>query len=170
MRDVPESPSERFFRDWFSGPADPQGLLLPQLLPSHLPLWRLYFLRWVPEAVIPRGGPVTAVHQVSQLAHEIEMLQNQLRRGACCPTPGSTPRASPAGHPTGPPATEPSRMFFKAGPLYEPSSPPEFLSSSFPFTPVGNLCRPNLRGTPISKFLNGAKTWLSTETLANDTI
>ena len=168
MRDVPESPSERFARDWFSGPADPQGLLLPQLLPSHLALWRLYFLRWVPEAVIPRGGPVTAVHAVSQLAHEIETLQSQLRRYKG-PTPGSTPRASPAGGPPGTPHAEPSRMFFKAGSLYEPSPPPEFLSSSFPFTPVGNLCRPNLRGTPISKLLNGAKTWLSTETLAGET-
>ncbi|CAL8364679.1 unnamed protein product [Gadus morhua 'NCC'] len=168
VRDVPESPSERFARDWFSGPADPQGLLLPQLLPSHLALWRLYFLRWVPEAVIPRGGPVTAVHAVSQLAHEIETLQSQLRRYKG-PTPGSTPRASPAGGPPGTPHAEPSRMFFKAGSLYEPSPPPEFLSSSFPFTPVGNLCRPNLRGTPISKLLNGAKTWLSTETLAGET-
>uniref|UniRef100_A0AAV2LP34 Myotubularin phosphatase domain-containing protein n=1 Tax=Knipowitschia caucasica TaxID=637954 RepID=A0AAV2LP34_KNICA len=33
----------------------------------------------------------------------------------------------------------------------------------------GNLCRRSTLGTPISKFLNGAKIWLSTETL-NDTI
>ncbi|CAL8351795.1 unnamed protein product [Merluccius merluccius] len=164
LRDVEESPSERFFRDWFSGPADPQGLLLPQLLPSHLPLWRLYFLRWVPEACIPRGGPITAYHKFSQLADEIDVLQNQLRHYKG-PTPANTPLASP----TGPPS-EPSRMYFKASSLYEPSSTPEFLSSSFPFTPVGNLCRPNLHGTPISKFLNGAKIWLSTESLANETL
>ncbi|KAG7274275.1 hypothetical protein CRUP_037202 [Coryphaenoides rupestris] len=165
LRDVEESPLERFFRDWFSGPpADPHGLLLPQLQPSHLPLWRLYFLRWVPEACIARGGNVTAFHKFSQLADEIETLQNQLRHYKG-PTPGNTPLASPAG-----PPAEPSRMYFKASSLYEPSSTPEFLSSSFPFTPVGNLCRPNLHGTPISKFLSGAKMWLSTETLANETI
>lgn len=165
LREVAESPSERFFRDWFSGPpADPQGLLLPQLQPSHLPLWRLYFLRWVPEACIACGGAVTAFHKFSQLADEIETLQNQLRHYKG-PTPGNTPLASPAR-----PPAEPSRMYFKASSLYEPSSTPEFLSSSFPFTPVGNLCRPNLHGTPISKFLNGAKMWLSTETLANETL
>ncbi|XP_053128063.1 myotubularin-related protein 10 isoform X2 [Hemicordylus capensis] len=32
----------------------------------------------------------------------------------------------------------------------------------------GNLCRRSILGTPLSKFLSGAKIWLSTETLANE--
>ncbi|KAM4630633.1 myotubularin-related protein 10 [Polymixia lowei] len=164
IREVVESPSERFFRDWFSRPADQQGLLIPLLLPSHLALWRLYFLRWVPEACIPKGGPITAFHKLSQLADEIEMLQNQLRQYKG-PTPASTPLSSPAGS-----HSDKSRMYFKASSPYEPSTTPEYLSSSFPFSPVGSLCRRGVHDTPISKFLNGAKIWLSTETLANETL
>lgn len=158
-REQPESPSERYVRDWFSRPADLQGLLLPQLLPSHLSLWKLYFLRWVPEIQIPQGGPVTAFHKLSVLTDEIEMLQNQLRqyKGA-----GGTPNNT---------HVEQSKMYFKATSTpHQSHGPPEYLSSSFPFSPVGNLCRPGILGTPLSKFLNGAKIWLSTETLANETI
>uniref|UniRef100_A0A6Q2YTW2 Myotubularin phosphatase domain-containing protein n=1 Tax=Esox lucius TaxID=8010 RepID=A0A6Q2YTW2_ESOLU len=158
IREVVESPTERFLRDWFSRPADLQGMLLPQLLPSHLALWRLYFLRWVPEARIPKGGPVTAYHKLSQVADEIEMLQNKLRQYKGV-TPVSSPGAPPSDH---------SRMYFKASSTSEPS--PEYLSSSFPFSPVGNMCRRSILGTPLSKFLNGAKIWLSTETLANESV
>ncbi|XP_036391581.1 myotubularin-related protein 10-like [Megalops cyprinoides] len=164
MRDAPENPSERFFRDWFSRPPDLQGLLLPQLLPSHLKLWRLYFLRWVPEAQISRGGPITAFHKLSLLADEIEILQSQLRQYK-----GSTPASTPAFTP-GTPQPEHRRMYFKASSPQDDASPPEYLSSSFPFSPVGNLCRRNILGTPFSKFLSGAKIWLSTETLANETV
>ncbi|KAI1904342.1 hypothetical protein AGOR_G00004670 [Albula goreensis] len=162
MREAVESPSERFFRDWFSRPPDLQGLLLPQLLPSHLKLWRLYFLRWVPEAQISQGGPITAFHKLSMLADEIETLQNQLRHYK-----GSTPASTPSA-PT--PQPEQRRMYFKASSPHDPSSPPEYLTSTFPFSPVGNLCRRSILGTPLSKFLNGAKIWLSTETLANETV
>ncbi|XP_077374657.1 myotubularin-related protein 10 [Festucalex cinctus] len=162
MKYVVESPSERFFREWFSRPADQQGLLLPLLTPSHLALWKLYFLRWVPEACISKGGSITAYHKLSQLVDEIEMLQNHLRQYKA-PTPRDTPLPSPKG----PPADQ-RRMYFEA--TSPNDSPPEFLSSSFPFTPVGNLCRRSIHGTPISKFLNGARIWLSTETLANDAL
>ncbi|XP_058485743.1 myotubularin-related protein 10 isoform X1 [Solea solea] len=155
-----ESPSERFFRDWFSQPADQQGLLIPLLMPSHVALWKLFFLRWVPEACIPKGGPITAYHKISQLVDEIEILQSQLRRYKG-PSPGNTPLPSQRE----PPLTQ-RRMYFKA----TSPTPPDYLSSSFPFTPVGNLCRRSVYGTPISKFLNGARTWLSTETLANDAV
>ncbi|XP_071387756.1 myotubularin-related protein 10 isoform X2 [Centroberyx affinis] len=164
LREVVESPSERFFRDWFSRPADQQGLLIPLFMPSHLALWRLYFLRWVPEACITKGGPVTAYHKLSQLVDEIEMLQSQLRQYKG-PTPVSTPLSSPRG-----PPSDQTRMYFKATSPHEPPTTPECLSSSFPFSPVGNLCRRSVHGTPISKFLNGARIWLSTETLANDTL
>ncbi|XP_061820049.1 myotubularin-related protein 10 isoform X1 [Nerophis lumbriciformis] len=160
MKEVVESPSERFIRDWFSRPADQQGLLIPLLTPSHVTLWKLYFLRWVPEACIPMGGSITAYHKLSQLVDEIEMLRDHLRQYKA-PTPGGTPNPSPRG----PPAAQ-RRMYFKAASPTD--SPPEFLSSTFPFTPVGNLCRRSIHGTPISKFLNGARIWLSTETLAND--
>ncbi|KAM3877013.1 myotubularin-related protein 10 [Diretmus argenteus] len=164
LREVVESPSERFFRDWFSRPTDQQGLLIPLLMPSHIALWRLYFLRWVPEACISKGGPITAYHKLSQLVDEIEMLQSQLRQYKG-PTPASTPISSP----NGPPADQ-SRMYFKSSSAHEPPTTPEYLSSSFPFSPVGNLCRRSVHGTPISKFLNGARIWLSTETLANETL
>uniref|UniRef100_A0A671PJ34 Myotubularin-related protein 10-like n=1 Tax=Sinocyclocheilus anshuiensis TaxID=1608454 RepID=A0A671PJ34_9TELE len=119
----------------------------------------LYFLRWVPEAQIPQGGPITAFHKLSVLTDEIDMLLNQLRqyKGA-----GGTPNSLHAEH---------SKMYFKATSTpHQPPAPPEYLSSSFPFSPVGNLCRPGILGSPLSKFLNGAKIWLSTETLANETI
>ncbi|KAJ4947596.1 hypothetical protein JOQ06_009630 [Pogonophryne albipinna] len=158
-----ESPSERFFRDWFSRPADQQGLLIPLLVPSHLALWKLYFLRWVPEACIPKGGPITAYRKLSQLVDEIEILQNRLRqykgRG-----PGNGPLPSPSG-----PLSDQRRMYFKASSPHDPPSPSDVLTSSFPFSPTGNLCRGGSHGTPISKFLNGARIWLSTETL-NDTV
>uniref|UniRef100_A0A8C2KMK3 Myotubularin related protein 10 n=1 Tax=Cyprinus carpio TaxID=7962 RepID=A0A8C2KMK3_CYPCA len=159
VREQQETPSERFIRDFFSRPVDLQGLLLPQLLPSHLSVWKLYFLRWVPEAQIPQGGPITTFHKLSVLTDEIEMLQNQLKqyKGA-----GGTPNNL---------HVEPSKMYFKSTSTpHQPPAPPEYLSSSFPFSPVGNLCRPGILGTPLSKFLNGAKIWLSTETLANETV
>ncbi|XP_053282214.1 myotubularin-related protein 10 [Pleuronectes platessa] len=159
-----ESPAERFFRDWFSQPTDQQGLLIPLLIPSHVALWKLYFLRWVPEACIPKGGSITAYHKLSQLVDEIEILQSQLRQYKG-PSLGSMPLPSPHG----PPLTQ-RRMYFKASPQNDPPTPPDFLNSSFPFTPVGNLCRRSIHGTPISKFLNGARIWLSTETLSNDTV
>ncbi|XP_056233285.1 myotubularin-related protein 10 [Seriola aureovittata] len=159
-----ESPSERFFRDWFSQPADQQGLLIPLLMPSHVALWKLFFLRWVPEACIPKGGPITAYHKLSQLVDEIEILQSQLRQYKG-PSPGTTPLPSPSG-----PPLDQRRMYFKASSPNDSPTPPDFLTSSFPFTPMGNLCRRTVHGTPISKFLNGARIWLSTETLANDTV
>lgn len=159
-----ESPIERFFRDWFSRPADQQGVLIPLLMPSHVALWKLFFLRWVPEACIPKGGPITAYHKLSQLVDEIEILQSKLRQYKG-PSSGSTPLPSPSG-----PLSDQRRMYFKASSPSDSSTPPDYLSSSFPFTPVGNLCRRGIHGTPISKFLNGARIWLSTETLANDTV
>lgn len=159
-----ESPSERYFRDWFSRPADQQGMLIPLLTPSHMALWKLFFLRWVPEVCIPRGGPITAYHKLSQLVDEIEILQGQLRQYKG-PSPASTPLPSPGGLPS-----DQRRMYFTAISPNDSPTPPDFLTSSFPYTPAGNLCRPGIHGTPISKFLNGARTWLSTEALDNDTV
>ncbi|XP_072320693.1 myotubularin-related protein 10 isoform X2 [Eucyclogobius newberryi] len=162
VKDV-ESPSELFFRDWFSRTVDLQGLLLPMILPSHIGLWKLFFLRWVPEACIEKGGSITTYHKCCQLVDEIELLQCKLRqyKGA---SPGFAPEPS-----LGKLHSEQRRMYFNAYSPDEPHSLPDFLTSSFPFTPVGNLCRRSTLGTPISKFLNGAKIWLSTETL-NDTV
>lgn len=157
-----ESPAEHFLQDWLSRPADLHGLLLPQLLPSHLPLWKLYFLRWVPEARIPNGGSITTFHKFSLLVDEIEVLQNQLRQYTGPATPAHSHRS---------PQEEPSKMYFRAelSPNESPAHP-EYLSSTFPFSPVGNLCRRSILETPLSKFLNGAKIWLSTETLANENL
>uniref|UniRef100_A0A3P9HFS8 Myotubularin related protein 10 n=1 Tax=Oryzias latipes TaxID=8090 RepID=A0A3P9HFS8_ORYLA len=159
-----ESPSDRFFRDWFSQPADQHGVLIPLLMPSHVALWKLFFLRWVSEACIPNGGPITTYHKLSQLVDEIDILQSQLRQYK-----GSSPGSTPLPSPSAPPSNQ-RRMYFKASPPCDPSTVPDVFTSSFPFSPVGNLCRRNLQGTPIGKFLNGAKIWLSTETLANDTV
>lgn len=164
VKDEVESPSEHFFSDWFSRPVDQQGLLIPMLLPSHMALWKLLFLRWVPEACIVKGGPVATYHKLCQLVDEIEMLQNQLRQYKGT-SPGSTPLPSPTR-----PDLDQRRMYFRACSPNDPHTLPDFLTSSFPYTPVGNLCRRSTLGTPISKFLNGAKIWLSTETLANDTV
>lgn len=226
-REPCETPSERFVRERLSRPAEPQGLLLPQLLPSHLPLWRLYFLRWVPEARIPRGGPVTAFHKLSLLVDEIHTLQNHLRQYSTTNSNSVTLTSTPSGLPPPAPALAPAlplpspglalspppntpqrpqslsrpsaenhnnqqqqqqhqhqgRMYFCAPPstlatIASSSSPfpsascptPDYLSSSFPFSPVGNLCRRGLLGTPLSKLLSGARIWLSTETLANETL
>lgn len=163
VKDVVESPAERFFRDWFSRPFDHQGLLLPLFLPSHIGLWKLFFLRWVPEACIPKGGAVTTYHKLCQLVDEIEILQRKLKHYKG-PNAGITPESS-----SSQPPLEQRRMYFKARSPDEPPSLPDFLTSSFPFTPMGNLCRRSTLGTPISKFLNEAKIWLSTETL-NDTV
>lgn len=163
VKDVVESPSERFFRDWFSRPFDHQGLLLPMFLPSHVGLWKLFFLRWVPEACIPKGGAVTTYHKLCQLVDEIEMLQFKLKQYKG-PSADFTPEPSSSKAPL-----EQRRMYFTARSPDEPPSLPDFLTSSFPFTPMGNLCRRSTLGTPISKFLNEAKIWLSTETL-NDTV
>lgn len=133
-------------------------------MPSHLALWKLFFLRWVPEACIPGGGPVTAYHKLSQLVDEIEILQSQLRQYKG-PSPGNTPLPSPSR-----PPSDQRRMYFTAISFNDSPTPPDFLTSSFPYSPAGNLCRPGILGTPISKFLNGARTWLSTETLDNDTV
>ncbi|TSK20052.1 Myotubularin-related protein 10 [Bagarius yarrelli] len=161
MNEKQDSPAECFLQDMLSRPADLQGLLLPQLLPSHLPLWKLYFLRWVPEARIPNGGPITAFHKLSVLVDEIEILQDQLRQY----TGGATPVRSPSS-----PQDEHSKMYFRAGLSQNDSPAPEYLSSSFPFSPMGNLCRRSILGTPLSKFLNGARIWLSTETLTNESL
>ncbi|XP_062380123.1 myotubularin-related protein 10 isoform X2 [Sardina pilchardus] len=226
-REPCETPCERFVRERLARPVEPHGLLLPQLLPSHLALWRLYFLRWVPEARIPRGGPATAFHKLSLLVDEIHTLQSHLRHYST--TSNTTLTSTPSGLPPPPPATpsplppgpgsalsppahtphrpqslsrpppdhhhhhqqqHQGRMYFRA-PLSTPAGPdastptstttsssfssaafpmPDYLSSSFPFSPVGNLCRRGLLGTPLSKLLSGARIWLSTETLANETL
>ncbi|MBN3275705.1 MTMRA protein, partial [Polyodon spathula] len=159
LKEPQESPSDQYIRDWFSKPADLQGLILPQLLSSHIKVWKLCFLRWIPEAQINNGGYITAFHKVSVLADEIEMLQNRLRQYKGTP---STLGGSPE--------TERCKMYFRASNLRGTPPTPEYLTSSFPFSPVGNLCRRSILGTPLSKFLSGARIWISTETLANETL
>ncbi|XP_068131684.1 myotubularin-related protein 10 [Hyperolius riggenbachi] len=157
---VPETRNnglEEYVRDWFSKPADLHGVLLPRLNGPDIKLWKLCYLRWVPEAQINHGGFITAFHKISLLADEIEMLQSSLRQYRSYPLSQATS-----------PESEQSRMFFRADDLHGSYESLDFLSSSFPFSPVGNLCRRSILGTPLTKFLNGAKIWLSTETLANE--
>lgn len=158
-----ESPSERYFRDWFSRPVNLQGLLIPLLLPTHVVLWKLFFLRWVPESCIPKGGPAAYYNRLSQLANEIETLQNKVRQYK-----GPITENSPPPVPSGPPSDQRS-LYLKASSPDSPPTDPDLLTSSFPYSPEGNLCWRSVQGTSISKFLSGAKTWLSTETLTNDT-
>ncbi|KAM4038015.1 myotubularin-related protein 10 [Anomaloglossus baeobatrachus] len=146
-----------YLRNFFSKPVDLHGVILPRLNGPHIKLWKLLYLRWIPEAQINHGGSITAFHKISLLADEIEMLQARLRQHRSFPLSRTTT-----------PDNEQSRMFFRADDLQSSYESLDFLSSSFPFSPVGNLCRRSILGTPLSKFLNGAKIWLSTETLANE--
>ncbi|XP_051678215.1 myotubularin-related protein 10 isoform X2 [Oryctolagus cuniculus] len=149
--------AEQYFRDWFSRPCDLHGVILPRLSAAHIKLWKLCYFRWVPEAQISLGGFITAFRKLSLLADEVDALSRTLRqqRGGALDAGCAEPAQS--------------RMYFRAGgPQAHAAGTPEFLSSSFPFSPVGNLCRRSILGTPLSKFLSGAKIWLSTETLANE--
>ncbi|KAM5291276.1 myotubularin-related protein 10 isoform 1-T1 [Glossophaga mutica] len=152
----PDGGLERFFREWLSRPADLHGLLLPHVSGVHVRLWKLCYFRWVPEAQISRGGSSTAFHKLSLLADEVDALSRTLRQRRAGPLQACY--AEP----------DQSRMYFRASGPHDAAGTPEFLSSSFPFSPVGNLCRRSISGTPLSKFLSGAKIWLSTETLASE--
>lgn len=148
---------EQYFREWFSKPVDLHGVILPRLSGTQIKLWKLCYSRWVPEAQINSGGFITAFHKISLLADEVDRLNRSLRQHS-----GSPPLPANIAE------LDQSRMYFRANELGDASASPEFLSSSFPFSPVGNLCRRSILGTPLSKFLSGAKIWLSTETLANE--
>lgn len=147
---------EQFFREWLCKPADLHGVLLPHLSATHIKLWKLCYFRWVPEAQIDRGGFITAFHRLSLLADEVDVLSRTLRQHRAGPLEACYAEL------------DQSRMYFRARSPHDTPETPEFLSSSFPFSPVGNLCRRSISGTPLSKFLSGAKIWLSTETLANE--
>ncbi|KAF3817967.1 hypothetical protein GH733_014839 [Mirounga leonina] len=151
-----QSGLERYFTEWCSRPADLHGVLLPHVSGPRVKLWKLCYFRWLPEAQIKLGGFITAFHKLSVLADEVDALSRTLRQ----------PRAGPPQ--ACPPGLDKSRMYFRAGGPHDAPGTPDFLSSSFPFSPVGNLCRRSISGTPLSKFLSGAKIWLSTETLVNE--
>lgn len=148
---------EQYFRDWFAKPVDLHGVILPRISGTQIKLWKLCYFRWVPEAQINHGGFITAFHKVSLLADEVDTLNRNLRQYKS--------NSSLQGNCS---ELDQSRMYFRANSLNDTSGAPDFLSSSFPFSPVGNLCRRSILGTPLSKFLSGAKIWLSTETLANE--
>ncbi|KAG8516357.1 Myotubularin-related protein 10, partial [Galemys pyrenaicus] len=147
---------EEYFQEWLSKPVDLHGVLLPHLSGTHIKLWKLCYFRWVPEAQINLGGFITAFHKLSLLADEVDMLSRTLRQPGAGPVEACSTEL------------DQSRMYFRASSPSQTPGTPEFLSSSFPFSPVGNLCRRSILGTPLSKFLSGAKIWLSTETLANE--
>ncbi|XP_032115837.1 myotubularin-related protein 10 isoform X1 [Sapajus apella] len=150
------SDMEQYFREWFSKPVDLHAVILPRVSGTHLKLWKLCYFRWVPEAQISLGGSITAFHKLSILADEVDVLSRMLRQQRSGPLEACYGDLGQ------------SRMYFRASGPNDTSGTPEFLSSSFPFSPVGNLCRRSILGTPLSKFLSGAKIWLSTETLANE--
>ncbi|XP_005084462.1 myotubularin-related protein 10 isoform X1 [Mesocricetus auratus] len=147
---------EQYFKEWFSRPANLHGIILPRLSGTHIKLWKLCYFRWVPEAQINLGGSIMAFHKLSLLADEVDMLGRMLRQHRSGPLEACYAEL------------DQSRMYFRATGPHDTLGTPEFLSSSFPFSPVGNLCRRSILGTPLSKFLSGAKIWLSTETLANE--
>nr|XP_010968482.1 myotubularin-related protein 10 [Camelus bactrianus] len=147
---------DQYLRAWLSRPADLHGVILPRLSGAHIKLWKLCYFRWVPEAQIHRGGAITAFHRLSLLVDEVDVLTRTLRQHR-----GGPLEARYAERDQG-------RMYFRARGPRDASAQLDFLSSSFPFSPVGNLCRRSILGTPLSKFLSGAKIWLSTETLANE--
>uniref|UniRef100_A0A2I3LYX1 Myotubularin-related protein 10 n=1 Tax=Papio anubis TaxID=9555 RepID=A0A2I3LYX1_PAPAN len=152
------SDMEQYFREWFSKPVNLHAVILPRVSGTHIKLWKLCYFRWVPEAQISLGGSITAFHKLSLLADEVDVLSRTLRQQRSGPLEACYGELGQ------------SRMYFRASGPHDTdtSGTPEFLSSSFPFSPVGNLCRRSILGTPLSKFLSGAKIWLSTETLANE--
>ncbi|XP_011946699.1 PREDICTED: myotubularin-related protein 10 isoform X2 [Cercocebus atys] len=152
------SDMEQYFREWFSKPVNLHAVILPRVSGTHIKLWKLCYFRWVPEAQISLGGSITAFHKLSLLADEVDVLSRTLRQQHSGPLEACYGELGQ------------SRMYFRASGPHDTdtSGTPEFLSSSFPFSPVGNLCRRSILGTPLSKFLSGAKIWLSTETLANE--
>lgn len=154
--DSQNSGMEQYFREWFSKPANLHGVILPQLSGTHIKLWKLCYFRWVPEAQINLGGSIMAFHKLSLLADEVDVLSRMLRQQRSDPLEACYSEL------------DQSRMYFRASGPHDTLETPEFLTSSFPFSPVGNLCRRSISGTPLSKFLSGAKIWLSTETLANE--
>lgn len=154
--DSQHSGAEQYFKEWFSRPANLHGIILPRLAGTHIKLWKLCYFRWVPEAQINLGGSIMAFHKLSLLADEVDMLSRMLRQHRSGPLEACYAEL------------DQSRMYFRATGPHDTLGTPEFLSSSFPFSPVGNLCRRSILGTPLSKFLSGAKIWLSTETLANE--
>ena len=154
--DSQHSGAEQYFKEWFSRPANLHGIILPRLSGTHIKLWKLCYFRWVPEAQINLGGSIMAFHKLSLLADEVDMLSRMLRQHRSGPLEACYAEL------------DQSRMYFRATGPHDTLGTPEFLSSSFPFSPVGNLCRRSILGTPLSKFLSGAKIWLSTETLANE--
>ncbi|XP_069481016.1 myotubularin-related protein 10 [Ambystoma mexicanum] len=154
--DTPINEMDQYFRVWFSKPVDLHGVLLPHLFGINIKLWKLCYLRWVPEAQINNGGSITAFQKISLLADEIEKLNRNLRQYRSSPMPANCLEL------------EQSRLYFRADGLNGTCESTDILSSSFPFSPVGNLCRRSILGTPLSKFLSGTKIWLSTETLANE--
>ncbi|XP_032751008.1 myotubularin-related protein 10 [Rattus rattus] len=154
--DSQHSGAEQYFKEWFSRPANLHGIILPRLSGTHIKLWKLCYFRWVPEAQINLGGSIMAFHKLSVLADEVDKLSRMLRQHHSGPLEACYAEL------------DQSRMYFRATGPHDTLGTPEFLSSSFPFSPVGNLCRRSILGTPLSKFLSGAKIWLSTETLANE--
>lgn len=148
---------EQYFKDWFSKPVDLHGVILPGLSRTHIKLWKLCYFRWIPEAQINNGGFITAFHKISVLTDQVDKLNKSLRQYKS----SSSLQANCS-------ELDQSRMYFRANGLNDTAGTPDFLSSSFPFSPIGNLCRRSILGTPLSKFLSGAKIWLSTETLANE--
>ncbi|CAH7333861.1 myotubularin-related protein 10 [Phodopus roborovskii] len=154
--DSQKSGVEQYFKEWFSRPANLHGIILPRLSGTHIKLWKLCYFRWVPEAQINLGGSIMAFHKLSVLADEVDMLGRMLRQHRSGPLEACYAEL------------DQSRMYFRATGPHDTLRTPEFLSSSFPFSPVGNLCRRSILGTPLSKFLSGAKIWLSTETLTNE--
>uniref|UniRef100_A0A8C6RPL3 Myotubularin phosphatase domain-containing protein n=1 Tax=Nannospalax galili TaxID=1026970 RepID=A0A8C6RPL3_NANGA len=143
---------EQCFRERFSKSPNLHGVILPHPSETHIKLWKLCYFRWVPEAQINLG----AFYKLSLLADEVGILGRMLRQQQSGPLEACYAEL------------DQSRMYFRASGPHDTLGTPEFLSSSFPFSPVGNLCRGSILGTPLSKFLSGAKIWLSTETLANE--
>ncbi|KAL0618748.1 Myotubularin-related protein 10 [Plecturocebus cupreus] len=123
------SDMEQYFREWFSKPVDLHAVILPRVSGTHLKLWKLCYFRWVPEAQISLGGSITAFHKLSVLADEVDVLSRMLRQQRSGPLEA---RYGELGQ---------SRMYFRASGPNDTSGTPEFLSSSFPFSPCEIIYR-----------------------------
>ncbi|XP_007895352.1 myotubularin-related protein 12 isoform X2 [Callorhinchus milii] len=82
-----------FYEHWRSKPIDYQGLLLPLYDSPVIRIWVQRYMRWIPEAQIPGGGPTATLNKACEVQDEIKSLKMKLEATLLQRQP-SSPRAA----------------------------------------------------------------------------